>query len=197
MPTFDTAIFHAINGLAGANPWLDAFGKFCAEGLIFLMAGAGILRAIWLFRRSDPRGARAISAIPRAAFSSLAAYLGNVLFAYLVWFRERPFVTLPDVHRLVAPPLGAQSFPSGHATVAFVIAYSSFTVDRTFGLLMLPAAALVAIGRVYVGVHYPLDIVVGAIVGCLWGAAARAVGKRLHDERRIRARFEPPITMNP
>jgi undecaprenyl-diphosphatase len=82
--------------------------------------------------------------------------------------RERPFIADPEQAPLVSTPLGL-SFPSGHSATSFAGA----TVIAAYApALALPAyalAALVAVSRVYVGVHYPLDIVGGALLGTAVG----------------------------
>ncbi len=89
--------------------------------------------------------------------------------------RDRPPLGDPDPAPLVPLP-ATSSFPSGHATVAFACAtVLALAVPRLrwplFGL-----AALVAFSRVYVGVHYPLDVLAGAALGVLIGLSVRYVG---------------------
>jgi undecaprenyl-diphosphatase len=78
--------------------------------------------------------------------------------------RDRPFIVNPAQDPLVGTPLDL-SFPSGHAATSFAGAtlLSAFLPRLRLPLYLL--AALVAWSRVYVGVHYPLDIVVGAVLG--------------------------------
>jgi undecaprenyl-diphosphatase len=96
--------------------------------------------------------------------------------------RARPFVTLPDVHPLVAAP-SDPSFPSGHACGSFTFAAfallllfrvrapSVSTPVRAAWGLVLPALAVgVAWSRVYLGVHYPLDVAAGSLLGVCSGA---------------------------
>ncbi|HUZ83640.1 MAG TPA: phosphatase PAP2 family protein, partial [Gaiellales bacterium] len=104
----------------------------------------------------------------------LAAGLDAVLKALID--RPRPFVGDPAVHPLIARPHDP-SMPSGHALTAFACA-------TVIGLLVppvrLPAyglAAAIAVSRVYLGVHYPSDVLVGAAIGCGLGVAV-VVGAR-------------------
>ena len=87
--------------------------------------------------------------------------------------RERPSRANPELTALVEPPATA-SFPSGHAATAFAGAFALARfvpqVRTAFWLLAL----LVAVSRVYLGLHYPFDIVAGALVGL--GCAAFSVG---------------------
>ncbi|MGO4275662.1 phosphatase PAP2 family protein, partial [Paenibacillus sp. TAF58] len=79
------------------------------------------------------------------------------------FYRDRPFVT-HNVIQLIAHPANA-SFPSDHATGAFVIAISIWIHRRKDGKLWLALAAGIAFSRVWTGVHYPSDVIGGAVIG--------------------------------
>ncbi len=199
MILFDARLFRQINDAAGRGGFLDALGVFCAEYLIFVIVALvlldlvltlrrgrmGRIRSAWnrlsdLIRRraAPPPGAAAV----RALFASAFAYAGNFFFS-LVWFRPRPFVSLLQVHQLIAKSPLEKSFPSDHSTLAFAIAFSALTVRPAFGLLLVVLAAAVAWGRVFVGVHYPLDVAAGALAGLFWAL----VIARLDRGRRFTA----------
>ncbi|GFI61949.1 undecaprenyl-diphosphatase BcrC [Clostridiales bacterium] len=57
------------------------------------------------------------------------------------------------------------SFPSGHTAAAFAAAFSMYMSDRKHGILMLYGAALMGFSRIYLLVHYPLDVIAGAALG--------------------------------
>lgn len=84
--------------------------------------------------------------------------------------RPRPFLTLPEVHLLLGRGQHA-SMPSGHAANAFAATMVSFLFYRRTIWFLLPTACLVAVSRLYVGVHYPSDVLAGALLG-----SAYAVG---------------------
>jgi hypothetical protein len=95
--------------------------------------------------------------------------------------RERPPVAEPDVTALVALP-GDAGLPSGHAATAFAAAGVVALAHPRLRIPVLALAALVGLSRLYLGVHYPLDVLAGAALGLAiaWCAvaAARALGQR-------------------
>jgi undecaprenyl-diphosphatase len=85
----------------------------------------------------------------------------------------------PHVHALVTRP-HTHSFPSGHATTSFACAtVLAFALPRVRVPLLLLAAAI-AWSRVYVGVHYPLDVIAGALLGVAIGTALISVAGKKH-----------------
>jgi undecaprenyl-diphosphatase len=103
--------------------------------------------------------------------------------------RARPPVHDPDPTPLVALPQ-TSSFPSGHSTVAFACAtVLALSVPRLRWALFA-LAALIAFSRVYVGVHYPFDVVAGALLGIALGFAVRYAGVGIRN--LARARESPP-----
>lgn len=161
MSFFDIKLFHLINGLARRWRWLDYFGIFCAVYLIWLMAAVALI-FFWQVPRQISRWRYLF-----VLFSSVAAsYLVSALVG-LGLGRTRPFGVIDGVNQLISTSFLHKSFPSSHATIAFALAFTVFFFNKTWGLPMLGAAVLVAVGRVYVGVHYPLDVLIGAVLGGL------------------------------
>ena len=117
----------------------------------------------------------AILLIPRktrrtGVTSGLALIFGalavNVILKPLV-VRPRPYVTLDDLEPLMKEMKDPHSFPSGHTQAAFALAVSVCLVLRKklLSVLALAFAVIMGFSRLYVGAHYPSDVIAGALVG--------------------------------
>lgn len=119
-----------------------------------------------------PRGRE--SATRAAAAIGVSSFLTNVVGKRL-WHRDRPSRNeLVPVHRHVHMPLSS-SFPSGHTASAFAFATVVTSAHRELVVPVGALAALVAYSRVYTGVHYPADVLIGSAVGTAVGSAVLLV----------------------
>lgn len=157
-----------------ASSWGVGIAIFLARWLIFAYLPIG-LWLLWSRKRREKH------AVLEAAWSVGVALLFRSVLSALI-DRPRPFLASPDVTLLISPPLHT-SFPSGHAATAFAMCAALFFVNRRIGLAALAIAVLIAIGRVAVGVHYPTDVLGGAVVGI----ASFVIVWRIHRELRKRA----------
>ena len=82
-----------------------------------------------------------------------------------VWFRKRPFIA----HRIAHPWINSTdaSFPSDHASASFAIAFAVLMLDPLAGAVFLVFAVVIAIGRLFIGAHYPGDVAAGLVVGAV------------------------------
>jgi len=85
--------------------------------------------------------------------------------------RNRPYSRLKDI-RIVGDMARGHSFPSGHTSQAFFLAtmlYQHFNPGIIGALVLYTIALLVGITRIYVGMHYPRDVIAGSVLGSAWG----------------------------
>lgn len=170
----DTILFRIFNNTAARWPAVDAVGTFCAVWLIFVMAIG--LFALFASRARLREERHEFATVMLAFFASIFAYATNFLIS-LVYFRLRPFAAFSDAHLLIIKEATEKSFPSDHAALAFAIAVAVFLAHRRWGIIFLIAAMFVALGRVFVGVHYPSDVLMGAVIGGLWAYFVSAYGR--------------------
>ena len=156
--------FSLLNADAGLHGWRLALGVFAAKWLI-LLAPLGLC-GLWMSGQAPQR-----EAAVRAALATICALAVNGLIG-LLWYHARPFAGgIGHVFLHHAPD---SSFPSDHGTIMFtmalVLAGSGNMVARRFGRSLLPLALVVAWARVFLGVHWPLDM-----LGALGVALAMAL----------------------
>jgi undecaprenyl-diphosphatase len=89
--------------------------------------------------------------------------------------RDRPPLHDPDPEPLVGLPV-THSFPSGHATVSFACATTLALAVPRLAIPLYALATLISLSRVYVGVHYPFDVLAGAVLGVGIAIALRTLG---------------------
>ncbi len=171
----DYDIYKAID--AAGPHWLDQLFNLVANDLVVVIVAivAALFLIPWRRLRLERRRAAVI-----ATASAALALLADQPIAHAV-DRVRPFVAHPSAELLISRSTDP-SFPSDHAAGAFAIAVAVWLYDRVSGWVLLALAALLAFARVYVGTHYPSDVVGGALIGT-------AVALVLHW-RPVRARLE-------
>jgi len=101
------------------------------------------------------------------AMSEASAYVVYYLVKNVIVKRDRPSVSLPDVNTMHMDTADKYSMPSGHTTAAFAIA-TMLTLRYPKPYVYIPAyvwATFVGYGRIYMGLHYPSDVLAGAILG--------------------------------
>ena len=105
--------------------------------------------------------------------------------------RQRPFEVLSEADPLVVASVGT-SFPSGHASMSAAGAIVLASLAPRFAPYLALLALIVMVSRVYVGVHYPLDVLAGAALGALVGTAVVLGLRRLRRTSGARRRSGAP-----
>lgn len=98
-----------------------------------------------------------------------AAGLAVYKFLKRTFVRERPFIRHSGIS-LAGAPLDRYSFPSGHTLHAVAFTWQGCVAFPELALLLVPLAAAIAASRVVLGLHYPTDVLVGAVLGAICGA---------------------------
>ncbi|MET8541943.1 phosphatase PAP2 family protein [Kitasatospora sp. NPDC004799] len=160
----DGDLYSRVNGWAQAAPhWLDELVRVWSAFGLGLFA-VFMLLAWWRARGADSAVMARVLASPVIV---VIAYGVNSVLKGAVE-ELRPCAQIPgSVSLETCPGTGDWSFPSNHSVIAFAAAASLWFVDRRLGWVAGLFAALMAASRVWVGVHYPHDVAVGALVGLL------------------------------
>jgi len=165
-PNPDVDLLYEINGLAKSAPaWFDRVMAFVGEYGILLGMVLVVLWCWWSVRR---RGTAedAVTAVSGIVWAPLAAGIALLINIPIRGFveRQRPFHEHAGLEVLVSGK-NDFSFVSDHATVAMALAVGLFVAHRTFGAVAIGLALLEGFCRVYLGLHYPTDVVGGLALG--------------------------------
>ena len=162
MANADEKVFLWLNGIAGEFSVLDRVIRWAVSDYLIPVSLALGLILLW-FSGSDRTSRQrqqigVFVALSSMAISSLAVFIVNALY-----FRPRPFLDL-DVTLLFYQPTDS-SFPANPIAATFGIAAGVWGVNRRAGTFFLLGAGFYALARVLAGVHYPSDVIAGALIG--------------------------------
>ena len=158
-------IFHWINNFAGSSALLDKVMIFITNSAPYV--AMILMLSLWFSNGQKEAAIRKQYTVLYTALSVCTALLLNVLI-HALYYHPRPFVTY-HVHKLV-PHTVDSSFVSDHAVLVFSIAFTMILRKESWKNIALLWAILVGISRIYVGVHYPADIIGGAILAFVTSA---------------------------
>ncbi len=153
--SIDFAILDALQQLRCAFlDWFFAFFSYIGEvGIIWIAAGVALL----FFRKTRAAGVMVLTAL------ALGFLIGDIGIKHLIQ-RPRPFLVNTDVNLFISAPSGF-SFPSGHSTAAMAATTVLLCTHKKLGFIALPVAVLIMLSRLYNYVHYPTDVLCGAVLG--------------------------------
>ena len=170
LENIDYSVFKYFNDLVGKSEFLDKLGFFLAETLGYIL---GAIAIFWLVKRLINMKKTAF--IPadfwKGAKDLIALFVSGILLSRGIiteairyfYHRSRPFLT----HNIVAliNHSDSGSFPSGHMALFFALSTVIYYYNRKLGWLFFIGSAIMGVARVFCGVHYPLDIIGGAVIG--------------------------------
>lgn len=155
--SLDKIVFNWINGFVGRWSILDSVAVFFAKYFEYFLLFVLLVILLRKFRKN-------FSMVFQAVLSAGIARFFIVDIIRKIWFRPRPFV---ENHFTPLFPYNAQeaSFPSGHASFYFALSTIIFIYNKKLGALFFIGSLLICLGRVFSGIHWPLDILAGITVG--------------------------------
>jgi undecaprenyl-diphosphatase len=160
MDRLDEKIFRLLYGLSNHSSWTDSIiigiSEYFPIVLVFMIACA--LLGEWVYGKKKKAYGYLISLVSGV----LSLFVAQII--HYVYHHSRPFVTLKLI------PLFEEtsySFPSSHAIFLFSVSMGVYLVSKKFGQVLFILSSIVCLGRVIAGVHYPSDILGGALLGVL------------------------------
>ena len=156
------------------HPVLDDVMKFVSKlgdhGMIWIVIGVlfllmGFRKKVW-FRNGL-----------LVLFSLLADLILCNKMLKPLFDRTRPYYVL-DYEPMI-PPVGDASFPSGHTAVSFAAATAIYAINKKWGIAAYAFAVLMGFSRLYLGVHFPLDVFGGALVGTVAAKLVLFLAKKI------------------
>lgn len=169
----DYTISEAFNHFAIRHDGFEDLMRLYAIGSQYLFVLLiAVVTVVGLAARTGLRRNAGVLAGVSAAAALLVAQLINAIAD-----RPRPFLAHHNIHDFLqhTPDPG---MPSDHATAAFAIATAVLLIHRRTGVIALVAATVMVVGRVVLGVHYPSDVLVGALLGAATATAVYLLTQR-------------------
>ena len=168
------------------RPWLTPIMRVIThlgDGGALWIGVAAILLVLGVVRWRCGRGAVVLRVGATCAASMLLTLiLVNLLLKPLV-ARVRPYDVIEGLTALVGRQTDF-SFPSGHSANSIACAWVLWRVaPRRYGVPALALAVLIALSRLYVGVHYPTDVLCGALIGMAMAEVAVRLAQRMEKRR--------------
>ncbi|HEY3869682.1 MAG TPA: phosphatase PAP2 family protein [Actinocrinis sp.] len=173
--TADDGWYRAITSFAQHTAWLQGAMKLYTLGGIVLL----VLMALYAWWSARARADQAaMAAVVWIGLGTLVS-VGCGLALKQVFRENRPCQAIHVATVQACPGSADYSFPSDHATIAFALAVGLWIVDRKLGIIAAVLATLEGFSRIYLGQHYPHDVLAGAVLSGVVMLAGWSVVRRL------------------
>ena len=147
---------------------------------------------LWFLDRPGPWYRWKVASVAGMTAAAVGLLVSRVITHF--WQRPRPYVAHPHDTILLVAPSNAPSFPSDHAVAAFAIAFVVAVIGRRMGALFLAGASVLALARVFAGLHYPGDVFGGALIGLVSAVLVLRLGSgHFPGLIRIVSRISDPL----
>ncbi|MDO8604523.1 MAG: phosphatase PAP2 family protein [bacterium] len=175
MNSINETIFNYFYGFAHRNAFLDALIGFTAEWYGLVILGALF---IYLFKHRDnpSKGVRDLFVVgATAVFAYAVAYAFKDFFHTL-----RPFDAVSSVSPVIVE--SGYAFPSGHATFFMALASSLWFYHKNLSIFFGVSAMLIGLARITAGIHWPIDILGGLLLGYAVGITLHSLISSMFDK---------------
>ncbi|KKQ72443.1 MAG: Phosphatidylglycerophosphatase B-like protein [Berkelbacteria bacterium GW2011_GWB1_38_5] len=168
--SIDDSVLLSINYFANSSVALQKI--FIVTGVYLIYSVPIILVILWFFQEETKK------IVLRATLSGIVAWMGVAAILGKMINRPRPFESVPVQELFFHRP--DYSFPSDHASFLFAIAFSLwFSGYKKIATIALIIAVIISVSRVAIGVHYPSDIIGGALIGFIIAWLIKVLDKPL------------------
>ncbi|MDH2363636.1 undecaprenyl-diphosphatase [Priestia megaterium] len=169
-------LFRTINDLGKEYTYLNNFFIFMAEYMVFVLA---FIALIFWFTRTEENRMMIISATISFILAEMMGKIAGTLHS-----NNQPFAELSNVNKLIEKAVD-NSFPSDHTILFFAFCMTFFIYQKRWRYIGIMLALVVGISRIWVGVHYPADVIVGAIISIFSTFIASFIVSRLNIIRKL------------
>ncbi|MDM8147221.1 undecaprenyl-diphosphatase [Priestia megaterium] len=169
-------LFRKINDLGKEYTYLNNFFIFMAEYMVFVLT---FITLIFCFTRREKNRMMIISATISFILAEMMGEIAGKLHS-----NNQPFAELSNVNKLIEKAVD-NSFPSDHSILFFAYCMTFSIYQKRWRYIWIMLALFVSISRIWVGVHYPADVMVGAIISIFSAFIASFIVSRLNVIRKL------------
>lgn len=155
----DYQLLYLLNQYALKSEILDGIAVFFANWSGYLMIAAFLF---FLWRKRGPISKK-MEILAAVFLPAVISRLGITVLIRYLYYRPRPYLT--DAVNMLIDKSREASFPSGHAAFFFAFSAAVYLYNKKLGIFFFGVSVLMALARIFAGIHWPSDVLAGAVVG--------------------------------